>query len=338
MSDEEAMSDKEAMSDEEAMSNQETMSQEMVSPAEIIRDIVGTERLPDLTQRRDGPGLVHGAAHLALLFATGWALSSAIGSAWVIPCTLAHGIVIVHLFAPFHESTHYTAFRTRWLNTAVGWAAGLALMLPPLVFRYDHTAHHKYTQDPALDPQMIAMGERPWGYLYYASAIPYFQGILKGLGRHLLGRLNEFESRNVPQRLRGAVQRQATVFCCIYVAVAVVSVYFESWLVVQLWLIPRIVGEPLMRIIRMSEHVGCARTPSMLENTRTVHTVAPLRLLAWNMAYHTAHHAVPQVPFFRLAALDAVLRDHEVEIRDGYVDVVCTHFRNMNMRERATQG
>ena len=84
-----------------------------------------------------------------------------------------------------------------------------------------------------------------------------------------------------------------------------------------------------MRVIRMSEHVGCARAPSMLENTRTVFTVAPFRLLAWNMAYHTAHHALPQAPFFRLAALDAVLRDHVVETRKGYVDFVRTHFRRM---------
>ena len=75
-----------------------------------------------------------------------------------------------------------------------------------------------------------------------------------------------------------------------------------------------------MRVIRMSEHVGCARVPSMLENTRTVFTAAPLRLLAWNMAYHTAHHALPQAPFFQLGALDAVLRAHVVETRDGYVD------------------
>ena len=87
-----------------------------------------------------------------------------------------------------------------------------------------------------------------------------------------------------------------------------------------------------MRVIRMSEHVGCARGPSMLANTRTVLTVAPLRLLAWNMAYHTAHHALPQAPFFRLGALDAVLREHVAETRDGYVDFVRTHFRRMTAR------
>ena len=302
---------------------------EVVRPSNVIRDIIGRGRLPELVERRDGPGLALAAAHAALILVTGWLVWRALGTAWVAPAIVLHGIVIVHLFAPFHESTHYTAFRTRWLNTAAGWVTGLALMLPPTVFRYQHTAHHRYTQDIERDPQMIPIGERPWGFLFYASAVPYFRGILSGLLRQPFGRLSEAERRDVPPAMHGVVRREARLFWCVYLLLAATSIHFESWLAVQLWLIPRVVGEPLMRVIRMSEHVGCARAPSMLENTRTVFTIAPLRLLAWNMAYHTAHHALPQAPFFRLAALDSLLRDHVVETRDGYVDFVRTHFRRM---------
>ena len=302
---------------------------EVVRPSTIIRRIIGISRLAGFVERRDGPGFAFAAAHAVLIVATGWVLWRELGTVWAVPATIVHGVVIVHLFAPFHESTHYTAFRTRRLNTAAGWVTGLVLMLPPTVFRYQHTAHHKYTQDVERDPQMIPMGEHRWGFLYYASAAPYFQGILSGLVRQPFGRLSLSERRDVPPVLHGAVQREARIFWCVYLLLAVVSVYFESWLVAQLWLLPRLAGEPLMRIIRMSEHVGCARVPSMLENTRTVSTTAPLRLLAWNMAYHTAHHALPQTPFFRLPALDAVLRAHVAETREGYVDFVRTHFRRM---------
>ena len=302
---------------------------EAVRPAARVRRILGNRRIPGFVERRDGPGLAFAAAHAALLAATGWLLWRALGTAWAVPATVLHGVVIVHLFAPFHESVHYTAFRTRRLNSAMSWIAGLVLMLPPTVFSYQHTAHHRYTQDTERDPQMIPMGESRWGFWYYASAVPYFQGILSGLLRQPFGRLSPSERRDVPEALHGAVQRDAIAFWGVYLALAATSVHFETWLVVQLWLLPRIAGEPLMRIIRMSEHVGCARVPSMLENTRTVFTVAPLRWLAWNMAYHTAHHALPQAPFFRLPALDAVLRDHVAETRQGYVDFVRTHFRRM---------
>ena len=302
---------------------------EVVRPSTIIRRIVGRDRVAGFVERRDAPGLAFAAAHAALIVVTGWVVWRMLGTAWAIPATIVHGIVIVHLFAPFHESTHYTAFRTRWLNTVTGWVTGLLLMLPPTVFRYQHTAHHKYTQDVERDPQMIPMGEHRRGFAYYASAVPYFRGVASALLRHPLGRLNASELRDVPPAQRGVVRREAQIFWCVYLGLAAVSVHFESWLAVQLWLVPRIAGEPLMRVIRMSEHVGCARAPSMLENTRTVLTNTPLRLLAWNMAYHTAHHAVPQTPFFRLPALDAVLRDHVAEVRDGYVDFVRTHFRRM---------
>lgn len=300
-----------------------------VRPSTIIRRIIGAGRLPELLERRDGPGLAFATAHVVLLVVTGWMSWRALGTVWAAPATVVHGVVIVHLFAPFHEATHYTAFRTRWLNTATGWITGLVLMLPPTVFRYQHTAHHKYTQDVERDPQMIPIGEHRWGFWYYASAVPYFRGVLSALLRQPFGRWSPAERRDVPPALRGVVQREARLFWCAYLLLAAVCVHFESWLAVQLWLVPRIAGEPLMRVIRMSEHVGCARVPNMLENTRTVFTTAPLRLLAWNMAYHTAHHALPQAPFFRLPALDAMLRHHVVETRDGYVDFVRTHFRRM---------
>lgn len=302
---------------------------EVVRPSTIVRRIIGKERLPGFVKRRDAPGLAFAAAHLALLGVSGWALWSVLGTVWAIPATIVHGIFIVHLFAPFHESTHYTAFRTRWLNSAMGWISGLLLLLPPTAFRYEHTAHHKYTQDPEFDPQMIPMGESRWGFWYYASAIPYFRNTVAELVRHPLGRLSPSERRNVPATQHGTIRREGWIFWSLYAGVAAISVHFESWLAVQLWLLPRIAGEPFMRIIRMSEHVGCERVPSMLRNTRTVYTTAPLRLLAWNMAYHTAHHAMPQAPFFRLAALDAVMREHIAETRNGYVDFVRTHHQRM---------
>ena len=301
----------------------------VVRPSTVVRRIIGSSRLPGFVERRDRPGLRFATAHAVLAIATGWMLWRVLGTVWAVPATVVHGIVIVHLFAPFHESAHYTAFRSRRLNVATGWVTGLVLMLPPAVFRYEHTAHHKYTQDAGRDPQMIPMGEHRWGFWYYASAIPYFQGVLSVLLRHPFGRLHPSERRNVPPALHRKVQHQSWIFWCVYLALAVASVRLESWLAAQLWLLPRLAGEPFMRIIRMSEHVGCAQVPDMLENTRTVFTTAPLRLLAWNMAYHTAHHALPQTPFFRLAALDAVLRGHVAETRQGYGDFVRTHLRAM---------
>ena len=153
---------------------------EAVRPSTVIRRIIGSSHLPEFSERRDGPGLVFAAAHAGLIIATGWVLWRVLGTAWAVPATIVHGIVIVHLFAPFHESTHYTAFRTRSLNTAAGWVAGLVLMLPPMVFRYEHTAHHKYTQDVERDPQMIPIGEHRWGSGTTRALSRTFEGSCRG--------------------------------------------------------------------------------------------------------------------------------------------------------------
>jgi fatty acid desaturase len=284
-----------------------------------IRALVPRERLRALGQRRDGPGLVFLFGHLLTLALTGTLLGLSLGSWWVVPATFLHGVVIVHLFAPFHESTHGTAFRTRWLNQAVAWATGLALFLPPTHFTLEHAAHHKFTQDPERDPERVPEANTVRGYLLYATAIPYFRYAFSKLVHQARGRFTDLERSFIPPRSLPTVQREAQLMWAFYVALAVVSLAAQSWAVVLYWLLPRIVGEPAMRIIRMSEHGACPLVPDMLRNTRTVITLRPLRWLNWNNAHHAEHHALPGIPFHALPALHQDLRAHLAEVRPGYV-------------------
>lgn len=293
-----------------------------------VAEIVGRERLRDLRRRSDGPGLVFLAGHLALLACTGYLLWSALPGWWALAAGFAHGVVISHLFAPLHEACHRTAFKTRWFNEGVYWLCGLILGLMPLAFRYQHADHHTYTQNPARDPQMIGIGETPRGFLYYASTIPYFREILRMLFAYALGRFSAMDRQAIPASDLPVVQRQAWVFLGVYVAVAALSIAFESTAALVFWLLPRIAGETVERVIRMSEHVGCARTPDMLENSRTIYALAPFRWLSWNMPYHTAHHAVPQVPFHAIPALNAIIADQFHEVRNGYTATIVYMIRN----------
>lgn len=293
-----------------------------------VRQIVGTANIATLTRRSNAPGLVFACAHAALLGATGYLVWSSLGTWWVIGAAFLHGTVISHLFAPYHEAIHGTAFASRPLNTALAWVSGLILMLPPTAFQYEHADHHTYTQNLDRDPQMIPMAERLGGYLYYASSIPYFQGIFTNLLLHAVGRVTPLTARSLPPGAHGRLVRDARLFWAVYAGLALVSLALESWAVAVLWLVPRLVGEPIERIVRMSEHVGCARTENMLVNTRTVLTWAPLRWLSWNMALHTAHHAIPQVPFHALPRLHRLIEPHIVDLRRGYLETVRFHLEN----------
>ena len=285
-----------------------------------ISEHLSREQYHRLLQRRNGPGLVFLIAHLGLICITGWLLWLSLNpfSLWALPATIVHGIVIVHLFAPFHETAHGTAFRSKWLNQVVGFCTGVVLLLTPRQFRWEHRAHHNYTQQVDRDPQMIPMAERFWGYILYATAIPYFYGAISTLLRHALGRFSAMELQFLPVSEQPQVQRQAWLMWAIYATVITLSVYLQSWNVALFWLLPRIVGEPFMRLIRMSEHGACPYVGDIWRNTRTVLTWTPIRWLAWNMAYHAEHHALAAVPFHALPLLHRWLGDEFQVVESGY--------------------
>ncbi len=88
------------------------------------RGLLAPGRLSGLTRRSDARGLVQLAGHLAALAATGIVLTAALGTGWLAPAMVLHGVVLVFLFSALHECIHRTAFRRRWFNDAVAWGAG----------------------------------------------------------------------------------------------------------------------------------------------------------------------------------------------------------------------
>lgn len=285
-----------------------------------IQKLVPADELKQLRQRNDRPGLTFLSGHVLTLVITGWLVAEALDSAWLIPAMFVHGVVIVHLFAPFHEATHGTAFRTRWLNRSVAWATGLALQLPPTHFTLEHAAHHKYTQDPVRDPERIPEAYSTKGYLWFASAIPYFRGNFLNLYNHARKNFTEMELTFIPPGSLAKVQREAWIIGSFYLAIIILSLAFQSLAALTFWFLPRVLGEPVMRIIRMSEHGACPLVPDMLRNTRTVITLSPLCWLNWNNAHHAEHHAMPAIPFHALPGLHRHLGRHIEEVRPGYAD------------------
>jgi fatty acid desaturase len=105
-----------------------------------------------------------------------------------------------------------------------------------------------------------------------------------------------------------------------YAAAIVVSVAVGRPLFVTYWLLPVALGQPLLRAILLAEHAACSLDDDPLSNTRTTHTVWPVRFLMWEMPYHAEHHRYPALPFFVLAAAHQRLGPHLVHVaRRGYL-------------------
>ena len=272
---------------------------------------LSNDALAALTERSDRKGLAHLALHLLAIAATGAVCAGAFGTAWMLPAAWLYGVCLVFLFAPLHETVHYTAFRSRRLNRAVSLACGWVLLLPPRWFRAFHLEHHRWTQDPERDPELAVPPPRTWGeYLWRISGLPYWGSQVRTLLRHAAGRVAE---PYVARPERGAVVREARLYLASYAVLAAFSVAAGNAALLWFWVLPAVLGQPVLRLYLLAEHTGCPMVPDMLENSRTVHTTAAVRFLAWNMPYHAEHHAHAAIPFHALPRAHAV-RVHAARI------------------------
>ena len=280
---------------------------------------IGRSELKALMRRSDRPGLIRLFWWCVTLLCTASLVYASIGTWFVVPAMFVHGIVVVHHFALQHECSHYTAFRSRWLCRALARLCGFLLVIPPLFFRYEHCDHHTHTNLRGRDPELIELPTSLRDYLLYLSALPYWRSQLGGLLRRARGILSVEERRFVPRTERGAVIRESRLMLAGYAATAGATLVFGwSWPLLYWWL-PMLLAEPVMRFIRMTEHVGRPTIADRRVNTRTSLVAAPWRWLAWNMNYHAEHHYAPSVPFHALGRLHRRLHGHLHVERAGYL-------------------
>ena len=280
-------------------------------------DLLSRERLRTLSAKSDAPGLRRLASHFAALGATGIAVWLARGSPWLAPAILAHGVILVFLFCPLHEGVHGTAFRRRWLNDRVADLCGFLTCYPRLYYRCVHFAHHRHTQDPARDPELVVPKPRTRrDYLVYGSGWYYWTGKLGSMIRTALsGRTG---SRFVPERMERPLVTEARAMFAGYAAVVAGGLAIDPVALVIYWIGPALIGQPFLRLYLLAEHTGCAETEDMLKNVRTTFAGPFVRWLAWNMPFHAEHHTFPSVPFHALPAVHADIARHLVHTADSH--------------------
>ncbi|SMY07992.1 fatty acid desaturase [Flavimaricola marinus] len=273
-----------------------------VSPADRAR----------LTARSDVAGLAHLAGHVGVIVVTSALIWSGVPGWWLL--LPVQGVLLVFLFTLEHECTHKTPFASARLNEAVGHLCGVVLVLPFTWFRYFHLAHHKWTNLPGQDPELDGPPIRTWAqWLRHVSGIPYWVSEIRLLGRLALG---QERPAYLPEAARQKAEREARALITLY-AFAVLSLFWSS-AVLWLWIVPVLLGQPVLRLYLLAEHGDCPKVANMLVNSRTTFTGPVVRFLAWNMPYHAEHHAWPTVPFHQLPALHGRMQAHLGVTAKGY--------------------
>ncbi len=266
----------------------------MISPA----------RLKELSVKSDARGAVQLGSHLGALGLSGYGLFATWGAPWAVPFFVAHGVLINFLYAGQHELSHWTVFRTKALNEFFGRVFGFVLFYPRDFDQVQHFAHHRFTQNWQRDGELFRKPYALSSYLLWMSGVSYWYTRWRRIARFSCGIVTE---PYLPESRQPALIREARWHVVGYVLIAVVSVATRSSLALELWLLPMLVMKPVHQLQNTIEHLGLPHTDDITENTRSTRTNFVMRWMSWNMPYHTAHHAFPGVPCYRLAELNAEL-------------------------------
>lgn len=297
--------------------------------ADQLAEDMGTASLPgraaleiakvrSLSKRSDLQGLLRFGVHVTLIGVAGLLVEASL-SDWylLVPSMVLLGFTLVTMFAPMHECVHRTAFASSNLNEVFGWLAGLLSFYNFTYYRYYHTWHHRFTQDAERDPELMSPKPRTMiGYLLEISGIPFWMGRPTMFIRLASGHANYYPF--VPANARWKIAASANMQLAVYAAL-ICSIGLGHLSALYFFFLPIVLAQPLLRAILLAEHTGCSSDENGLTNTRTTLASFPIRLLMWNMPYHTEHHLYPSIPFHQLPRAHGELREKLAHVAPNYV-------------------
>jgi fatty acid desaturase len=269
--------------------------------------------LRELSRRSDLRGALQTLGYLGI-YATTAGLSIYSTGQWrwyaTVPLVFAHGMVTAFMINGVHELGHNTVFRTRWLNALFVRVLAFLGWINFQMFGQSHGRHHAYTLHPPDDLEVV---------LPIRLALRHFleQGFVNPRGlwgtvretiRIARGRFSgEWEltlyPEDDPPRRRPPV-RWARTLLGGHALITATSLALGWWIVPIVITLGPFYGGWLFFLCNNTQHIGLAdNVPDFRLCCRTIKLNPIVRMLYWEMNYHTEHHMYPTVPCYHLGKL-----------------------------------
>lgn len=286
-----------------------------------VSSLLSNAELQVLNERSNWQGTLQLIGHLTIMGISGYLWISNLERWWLaLPALIVYGFSFASMFAPMHECAHRTAFVNHRVNDLISWLAGVLSFYNSTFYRRYHKWHHRYTQIPGKDPELEDVKPKNWReYVLEISGWYWWTGKLRTHCRIAIGKVDDYPY--IPETARQEVMRSVRLQLLVYIVAIALSITFQQPWFVLYWLLPLIVGQPVLRFILLSEHGGCSQDGNFLSNTRTTLTLWPVRFLMWNMPFHAEHHLYASIPFHALPAAHEKLAPHFAHVDPGYVYV-----------------
>jgi fatty acid desaturase len=191
--------------------------------------------------------------------------------AWNVPVFFVAIVLVgglMHRLAGLgHESSHYSLLRNKWANDFVG---DLFCMVPILAtihfYRLFHMAHHQYTNDPDIDPDIVNLGPGKqveafpmgrWRFVFTRLLAPLTSPLsfslfqLEYIYINVIGKGNNIYMRRVAEGDAGNPwPRVGTILGLIYLLIIIVCQNILTRVGLTSWLIPGgLLGVAIMAIV-----------------------------------------------------------------------------------------
>jgi len=249
---------------------------------------------------------------------------------WILPSLLL-GLAYAHAVELQHQCLHNTAYRSRFWGRVVGVLLGLPSLVSFSDYQNSHLKHHRLLGTPE-DKEFFNYAYQKLNSIPTLVAhlwmVRHHRDVVGYISKSAVGKLvrKEQATLQMAKRIRFEYQLMAVFL----VAMAVLTIVFQTTLFLKLWLVPFLIAIPTHALIELPEHIGCDTTiPNVLVNTRTIKTN---KLLVWFVNgnnYHVEHHWLPAVPNDKFPELHTYVSSRTTYADVGYRSFYSQFFRNL---------
>ena len=167
---------------------------------------------------------------------------------------LTQSLLLISLFAPLHECSHSTAFKSKLLNQLVMFFCGMVHLMPSIWFREFHMQHHRHTQNPTMDPELGNESPSSIGnYLFLISGIRIWIDLVQNFFRLFSGNANQsfIREHNIQK-----VILEVRILFGIYLLLFILSFNSNNPFLLYGWIIPMFLGQPFLRLFLLNYIAG----------------------------------------------------------------------------------
>ena len=164
-----------------------------------------------------------------------------LGNRLAVPLFVTQGIQLTCLYAGVHELSHYTVFKTRWLNEVFGRLLAFTVFVCRHFDRQEHLQHHLYTNDLNKDAEIRYGGPYTLvSYLLYLFGISYWYRRLKKILDCAFGP-NKWA--HLTDEQFALVKKDARQMVLGYALIVVLSIALQSPAALYFWILPMFTHE-----------------------------------------------------------------------------------------------